>query len=153
MVWIQTNANCLITHDTLTLEVYCQNKKWSWLYYKQVLLNRFSPEIPLCSGRIDRSQSYVAPPTQLRYKKGSRLRRWSRQSRQKLYRNKKKQWKLPRGTRAWVFCNDTPRGAPLGAPSPPQEKRSHGAFHRPCGRRRSQWARIDTRSVPAAHGV
>jgi hypothetical protein len=32
------------------------------MYYEQVVLNRFSPEIPLCSGRIDRSQSYVAPP-------------------------------------------------------------------------------------------
>jgi hypothetical protein len=52
------------------------------MYYEQVLLNRFSPEIPLCSGRLDRSQSYVAaPPTQVRYNKGAR----SRQSRQKLY--------------------------------------------------------------------
>ncbi len=59
------------------------------MYYEQVVLNWFSPEIPLCSGRIDRSQSYVAPPTQLRYKKGARLRRQSRQSQQKLYRNKK----------------------------------------------------------------
>ncbi len=44
MVWIQTNANRLITHDTLTLEVRCHNKKSSWMYYDQVLLNRFSPE-------------------------------------------------------------------------------------------------------------
>ncbi len=153
MVWIQTNANRLISHDTLTLEVRCQNTKWSWMYYEQFVLNRFSPEIPLCSSRIDRSQSYAPPPTQLRYKKGARLRRRSRQSWQKLYRNKKKQWKLPRGTRAWVLCNDSPRGAPLGAPSPPQGNRAHGDFHRLCSRRRSWWARIDTRSVPAVHGV
>jgi hypothetical protein len=31
------------------------------MYYEKVLLNRFSPEIPLCSGRLIRSQSYVAP--------------------------------------------------------------------------------------------
>ncbi len=60
------------------------------MYYEQVVLNWFSPEIPLGSGRIDQSQSYVVPPTQLRYKKDARLRRRSRQSRQKLYRNKKK---------------------------------------------------------------
>jgi hypothetical protein len=27
------------------------------MYYEQVLLNQFSPEIPPCSGRLDRSQS------------------------------------------------------------------------------------------------
>jgi hypothetical protein len=31
------------------------------MYYEQVLLNWFSPEIPLCSGKADRSQSYDAP--------------------------------------------------------------------------------------------
>ncbi len=153
MVWIQTNANRLISHDTLTLEVRCQNTKWSWMYYEQVVLNRFSPEIPLWSGRINRSQSYAAPPKQLRYKKGVRLRRRSRLGPAKALQKLKKQWKLPMRTRAWVLCNDTPRGAPLGAPSPPQEKRSHSAFHRLCSWRRSRWARIDTRSRPAAHGV
>jgi hypothetical protein len=40
------------------------------MYYEQVVLNRFSPEIPLCSSKLNRSQSYVAPPpTQLRYKR------------------------------------------------------------------------------------
>ncbi len=29
---------------------------------EQVLENRFSPEIPLCSGILDRSQSFDAPP-------------------------------------------------------------------------------------------
>ncbi len=31
------------------------------MYYEQVSVNRFLPEIPLCSGRLDRSQSYDAP--------------------------------------------------------------------------------------------
>jgi hypothetical protein len=35
------------------------------MYYEQVSENRFSPEIPLCSGRLDRSQSYDAPPPHL----------------------------------------------------------------------------------------
>jgi hypothetical protein len=32
------------------------------MYDEQVSVNQFSPEIPLCSGRLDRSQSYDAPP-------------------------------------------------------------------------------------------
>jgi hypothetical protein len=35
------------------------------MYDEQVLVNRISPEIPLCSGRLDRSQSYDAPPPYL----------------------------------------------------------------------------------------
>ncbi len=89
MVWIQTNANRLITHDTLTFEVLCQNKKWSCMYYEQVLLNRLSQEILLCSGRLDRSQSYDAPPPppRPRHEESARFHRQFRQSWQRLYRN------------------------------------------------------------------
>jgi hypothetical protein len=33
------------------------------MYYEQVSVNQFSPEIPLCSGRLDRSHSYDVPPS------------------------------------------------------------------------------------------
>ncbi len=63
MVWIQTNAHHLITHDSFTFEVRCLNKKWSYMHDEQLSENWFSLENPLCSGRLDRNKSYDAPPT------------------------------------------------------------------------------------------
>jgi hypothetical protein len=109
---------------------------------EQVLLNWFSPEIQLCSGTPNRKKSCAVPPTQLRYNKGARLRRRSHQSRQKLYRNKKKQWKLPTGSRAGVLYNDTEllsrQGARHWASHLLLKKTVRMAIHRLCGRRRSR---------------
>jgi hypothetical protein len=61
------------------------------MYYEQVLLNRFSLEISLCSGRLDQSQSCDAlPPPRPRYKESTRFHRQFRQSWQRLYRNQRK---------------------------------------------------------------
>jgi hypothetical protein len=74
------------------------------MYYEQVVLNRFSPEIPLCSVESTGASHMSSPPTQLRYKKGARLRRRSRQGQQKLYRNKKKRGSCLRGPELEFFA-------------------------------------------------
>ncbi len=56
---------------------------------EQVSINRFLPEIQLCSVKLDQNQSYNAPPPppRLTYEESRRLHRQSRQSWQKLYNN------------------------------------------------------------------
>ncbi len=154
MVWIQTNANGLITHDSLIFEVCCQNTNWSYMCEEQVSLNRLLQEIQLCSARPAWSQSSTAPPPQPMYDKGARLRRWSRQSRQTLYRNNKKQWKLPMGTGAWVFCKDTEllsrqRACHLNLKKTVRMANIISSVAAAVAD--DQW--LDTRSLPAAHGV
>jgi hypothetical protein len=62
------------------------------MYDEQVPVNLFSLENRLCSGRLDWSQSYDAPPPPPRptYEESARLHRRSRQSWQMLYKNIKK---------------------------------------------------------------
>ncbi len=135
MVWIQTNANGLITNDSLIFEVCCLNKKWSCMCEEQVSLNQFLPEIQLCSARLAWSQSSAAPPPRPMYDEGARLSGWSRQSRQKLYRNKKTveaahgDWSV--NSLQWYRIIKQARGVP----SQPQENCWHGEYHRLCGRR------------------
>jgi hypothetical protein len=68
---------------------------------EQVLLNQFSPEIQLCSGRPNRKKSCAVPPP---HSSGiTRVRDFvadlARASKS-FTEIKKKQWKLPTGTRA-----------------------------------------------------
>ncbi len=154
MVWIQTNANGLITHDSLIFEVRCQNKKWSCMCEEQVSLNRFLLEIQLCSARPAWSHSSAASPPQPMHDEGARLRRWSRQRWQKLYRNKKKQWKLPVGTGAWVLCKDTELLSSQGVCHLNLKKTDRTAnIISSVAAAIADDQRIDTRSLPAAHGV
>ncbi len=79
---------------------FCQNKKWSCMCEDQVSENRFSPENHLCCARQAQASWVLHPPIpRPTYDEGVKLRCQSRQSQQKL----KKQWKLPTGTKAWVF--------------------------------------------------